>query len=84
MPLLAPAIELEEMVLNALKQDDQDLIDGLICNAVKILKINRLKPEPMLYLTLMTLAKSHPVIFSSKKIVEVNIISIIILYVLNI
>ena len=59
------------MVLNALKQEDQDVIDGLICNAIKSLKMNRLKPEPMLYLTLMTLAKSQPTIFSSKKIVEV-------------
>eukprot|EP00111_Clytia_hemisphaerica_P010721 TCONS_00031321-protein len=66
----APAIELEETVLAAVKKEDQDQIDGLICNAIKLLKNNRLKPEPMLYLTLMNLAKSNPAIFSSKKIVE--------------
>lgn len=69
--LVAPVLELEDRVLNAFKQEDQDLIEGLICSAIKTLKINRLKPEPMLYLTLMNLAKSHSVIFSSKKIVEV-------------
>ena len=60
------------MVLAAVKKEDQDQIDGLICNAIKTLKATRLKPEPMLYLTFMNLAKSNPAIFSSKKIVEVS------------
>jgi hypothetical protein len=58
-------------VLAALQKEEQDKIDGLICGAIKTLKINRLKPDPMLYLTLMNLAKSNPVLFSCKKITEV-------------
>lgn len=63
------------MVLNADSIDDVDLVDGLICGAIKNLKANRLKPDPMLYLTLSNLAKINYNIFTSKRIVEVSEIS---------
>lgn len=62
--------DLEDQVLLAHTRSDQDQIDGLLCSAIKNLKINRLKPDPMLYLSLMNLSKSNPSIFSSKRIVE--------------
>lgn len=69
---IAAFYELEELVLNADSIDDVDLVDGLICGAIKNLKANRLKPDPMLYLTLSNLAKINYNIFTSKRVVEVS------------
>ena len=69
---IAAFYELEELVLNADSIDDIDLVDGLVCGAIKNLKANRLKPDPMLYLTLSNLAKINYNIFTSKRVVEVS------------
>ncbi|XP_065665824.1 integrator complex subunit 1 isoform X2 [Hydra vulgaris] len=64
------AMDLEDEVLTAHANQDLDKIEGLLCNALKLLKANRMKPDPMLYLTLIYLAKLEPIFFQSKAVVE--------------
>lgn len=83
---IAQPSELGELVLAAHVKGDQDQIDGLLCGAMKTLKLNRLKPDPMLYLTLLNLAKEKPTLFTTKRVLEVNhyiFLKLILLYTLN-
>lgn len=57
---------------DALSKDDDELVESLLCGAVKYLKVNRAKPDPSVYLTLMYLAKHRPTLFNSEVLIEVN------------
>ncbi|KAL3185664.1 hypothetical protein MRX96_028572 [Rhipicephalus microplus] len=57
-------------VLKAEDVGDDDKVESLMCGAAKTLKNMRPKPDPMLYLTLMFLAKTRPRIFDSEGSVE--------------
>jgi len=58
-------------VLNAEEQQNPERVVGLLCGAVKILRGQRAKPDQLLYLSLMFLAKTHGYLFySSEPVVE--------------
>ncbi|XP_077510798.1 integrator complex subunit 1 [Amblyomma americanum] len=57
-------------VLKAEDVGDDEKVESLMCGAAKTLKNTRPKPDPMLYLTLMFLAKTRPRIFDSEGSVE--------------
>lgn len=57
-------------VLKAEDVGDDDKVESLMCGAAKTLKNMRPKPDPMLYLTLMFLAKTRPRIFDSEGSIE--------------
>lgn len=68
---MSPAVLLDE--IEAAESDGNDAhIEGLLCGAVKQLKMNRAKPDSTLYLSLMFLAKIKPNIFSTEGIIEVR------------
>lgn len=58
-------------VLDAEDNNDDELIESLLCGAVKCLKNNRVKPDPALYLGLMYLARTRPSFLHSEIVVEV-------------
>lgn len=64
----APAQELVKKVIEAL--GDQETVDGLVCGAIRTLRANRSKPDQVVILALMVLAKKHPGIFRGEVIVE--------------
>ena len=51
---------------------DDERIEALLCGAVKQLKQNRFKPDPIMYLSLMHLAKTKPMIFNTEVVIEVR------------
>ena len=59
-------------VLEASAQGQLEQVEGLICGALKTLKVNRLKPDPMIYLSLIGLVKSKPSMFQLKAVIEVS------------
>lgn len=70
-----PAILLDE--IEAAEADGNDeRIEGLLCGAVKQLKMNRAKPDISLYLSLMFLAKIKPNIFATEGVIEVRTVSV--------
>ena len=68
---LVNPIDLESSVLDAAALGHQEQVEGYICAALKTLKVNRLKPDPLLYLTLIGLAKSRPELFLLRGVTEV-------------
>ena len=48
------------------EEDDLERVNGLLCGAVKLLRGQRAKPDQLLYLALMFLAKSKSYIFSGQ------------------
>ena len=69
--------ELEGNVLEAAASGQTDQVEGYICGALKALKINRLKPDPMLYLSMIGLAKARPELFILRAVTEVSYILLI-------
>lgn len=57
--------DLVPMVLEASDNDEGDKVIGVICGAIKTLKNQRWKPDTLLYMGLMYLAKIRPSIFSN-------------------
>ena len=53
------------------EDDDLERVNGLLCGAVRVLRGQRAKPDQLLYLALMFLAKSKSYIFSGKKLCEI-------------
>lgn len=53
-------------------EGNDDRIEGVLCGAVKQLKMNRAKPDTTLYLSLMYLAKIKPNIFATEGVIEVR------------
>lgn len=64
-----PAVLLDEIEA-AESEGNDDRIEGLLCGAVKQLKMNRAKPDITLYLSLMFLAKIKPNVFATEGIIE--------------
>ncbi|XP_064415075.1 integrator complex subunit 1 isoform X2 [Latimeria chalumnae] len=64
-----PAILLDEIDA-AESEGNDDRIEGVLCGAVKQLKMNRAKPDSVLYLSLMYLAKIKPNIFATEGVIE--------------
>ncbi|XP_065065814.1 integrator complex subunit 1-like [Rhopilema esculentum] len=68
--LEANPVDLEYLVMEAAAMGQIEQVEGYLCGALKSLKINRLKPDPMLYLTIIGLAKTRPEIFLSRGVTE--------------
>ncbi|RVE69742.1 hypothetical protein OJAV_G00080860 [Oryzias javanicus] len=66
---VSPALLLDEIEASESEGND-DRIEGLLCGAVKQLKMNRAKPDTTLYLSLMFLAKIKPNVFATEGIIE--------------
>uniref|UniRef100_A0A8B9IJY9 Integrator complex subunit 1 n=1 Tax=Anser cygnoides TaxID=8845 RepID=A0A8B9IJY9_ANSCY len=68
---VGPTVLLEEIEAAEAEGND-DRIEGVLCGAVKQLKMNRAKPDTTLYLSLMYLAKIKPNIFATEGVIEVR------------
>uniref|UniRef100_A0AAV2KDQ3 Integrator complex subunit 1 n=1 Tax=Knipowitschia caucasica TaxID=637954 RepID=A0AAV2KDQ3_KNICA len=66
---VSPSLLLDEIEA-AESEGNDDRIEGLLCGAVKQLKMNRAKPDITLYLSLMFLAKIKPNVFATQGIIE--------------
>ncbi|KAJ6656005.1 hypothetical protein lerEdw1_004590 [Lerista edwardsae] len=66
---VAPTVLLDEIEAAEAEGND-DRIEGVLCGAVKQLKMNRAKPDITLYLSLMYLAKIKPNIFATEGVIE--------------
>ncbi|XP_037669963.1 integrator complex subunit 1 isoform X7 [Choloepus didactylus] len=64
-----PTVLLDEIEAAELEGND-DRIEGVLCGAVRQLKITRAKPDTTLYLSLMYLAKIKPNIFATEGVIE--------------
>ncbi|XP_030067172.1 integrator complex subunit 1 [Microcaecilia unicolor] len=64
-----PAALLDD-IETAEAEGDDDRIEGVLCGAVKQLKMYRAKPDSTLYLSLMYLAKIKPNIFATEGVIE--------------
>ncbi|MEQ2170499.1 hypothetical protein GOODEAATRI_000819 [Goodea atripinnis] len=71
-PVMSPAVLLDEIEA-AESEGNDDRVEGLLCGAVRQLKMNRAKPDITLYLSLMFLAKIKPNVFATQGIIEVYI-----------
>lgn len=71
---MSPSVLLDEIEAAELEGND-DRIEGLLCGAVKQLKMNRAKPDITLYLSLMFLAKIKPNVFATEGIIEVTLLN---------
>lgn len=71
---VSPAVLLDEIEAAEAEGND-DRIEGVLCGAVKQLKMNRAKPDMTLYLSLMFLAKIKPNVFATEGVIEVGRIS---------
>ncbi|XP_003746940.2 integrator complex subunit 1 [Galendromus occidentalis] len=52
------------------KENDEERMQGILCGAVKLLRMQKPKPDAVLYLSLMFLAKTRPAIFQSEVVLE--------------
>lgn len=68
---VSPAVLLDEIEAAEAEGND-DHIEGVLCGAVKLLKMNRAKPDMTLYLSLMFLAKIKPNVFATEGVIEVD------------
>ncbi|XP_035195444.1 integrator complex subunit 1 isoform X3 [Oxyura jamaicensis] len=66
---VGPTVLVEEIEAAEAEGND-DRIEGVLCGAVKQLKMNRAKPDTTLYLSLMYLAKIKPNIFATEGVIE--------------
>ena len=66
--------ELEDQVLDADASGSKLRVDALLLGAIKNLKLNKAKPDAILYMNLIYLAKSKPELFLSSRIVEVSLL----------
>ncbi|XP_019493101.1 PREDICTED: integrator complex subunit 1 [Hipposideros armiger] len=64
-----PPVLLDEIEAAELEGND-DRIEGVLCGAVKQLKVTRAKPDSTLYLSLMYQAKIKPNIFATEGVIE--------------
>lgn len=67
---VSPAVLLDEIEAAEAEGNDER-IEGVLCGAVKQLKMNRAKPDITLYLSLMFLAKIKPNVFATEGVIEV-------------
>ncbi|XP_018599754.2 integrator complex subunit 1 isoform X3 [Scleropages formosus] len=64
-----PAVLLDEIEAAEAEGNDER-IEGILCGAVKQLKLTRAKPDITLYLSLMYLAKIKPNVFATEGVIE--------------
>ncbi|KAM4632627.1 integrator complex subunit 1 [Discoglossus pictus] len=69
-PIEVPPASLLDDIEASEADGNDDRIEGVLCGAVKQLKMNRAKPDPTLYLSLMFLAKMKPNIFATEGVIE--------------
>ncbi|XP_042293672.1 integrator complex subunit 1 isoform X1 [Sceloporus undulatus] len=69
-PIEVAATILVDEIESAEAEGNDDRIEGVLCGAVKQLKMNRAKPDTTLYLSLMYLAKMKPNIFATEGVIE--------------
>uniref|UniRef100_A0A8C5R0A5 Integrator complex subunit 1 n=1 Tax=Leptobrachium leishanense TaxID=445787 RepID=A0A8C5R0A5_9ANUR len=69
-PIEVPPASLLDDIDASESEGNDDRIEGVLCGAVKQLKMNRAKPDPTLYLSLMFLAKIKPNIFATEGVIE--------------
>ncbi|KAI8492608.1 Integrator complex subunit 1 [Branchiostoma belcheri] len=69
-PILVPASELIDAILDAEAENNDDRVDSLIVGAINTLKSNKAKPDQGVFLSLMFLAKTKPLIFLSEGVTE--------------
>lgn len=69
-PIEVPTASLLDDIEASEQEGNDDRIEGVLCGAVKQLKMNRAKPDPTLYLSLMFLAKMKPNIFATEGVIE--------------
>ncbi|GCB67444.1 hypothetical protein scyTo_0005129 [Scyliorhinus torazame] len=72
-PIEVPPATLLDEIEAAEMDGNDDCIEGLLCGAVKQMKLNRVKPDTTLFLSLMYLAKIKPNIFATEGVIEVYI-----------
>ena len=65
--------ELEDQVLDADASGNKLRVDALLLGAIKNLKLNKTKPDAVLYMNMMYLAKSKPELFLSNRVVEASL-----------
>lgn len=76
---VVPTVLLDEIEAAEAEGND-DRIEGVLCGAVKQLKMNRAKPDTTLYLSLMYLAKIKPNIFATEGVIEVRAVPLSLAY----
>uniref|UniRef100_A0A3B3QNR6 Integrator complex subunit 1 n=1 Tax=Paramormyrops kingsleyae TaxID=1676925 RepID=A0A3B3QNR6_9TELE len=69
-PIEVPPAALLDEIEAAEAEGNDDRIEGVLCGAVKQLKMNRAKPDITLYLSLMYLAKIKPNVFATEGVIE--------------
>ncbi|GCC27602.1 integrator complex subunit 1 [Chiloscyllium punctatum] len=69
-PIEVPPASLLDEIEAAELEGNDDCIEGLLCGAVKQMKLNRVKPDTTLFLSLMYLAKIKPNIFATEGVIE--------------
>lgn len=74
---VVPTVLVDEIEAAEAEGND-DRIEGVLCGAAKQLKMNRAKPDPTLYLSLMYLAKIKPNIFATEGVIEVRAVFVLI------
>ncbi|KAK2152727.1 hypothetical protein LSH36_320g00001 [Paralvinella palmiformis] len=62
--------EFLDFISQAADIEDDERVEALLCGAVRYLKVNRIKPESSMYLSLMYLAKYRGSIFNSEVVIE--------------
>ncbi|XP_033752257.1 integrator complex subunit 1-like [Pecten maximus] len=63
-------LTLMEEVLDAEDMCNDEKLEGLFLGAIKNLRANRSKPDTVVYLTMMSLAKTHSSLFNSELIIQ--------------
>ncbi|XP_067911980.1 integrator complex subunit 1 [Heterodontus francisci] len=69
-PIEVPPTTLLDEIEAAELDGNDDRIEGLLCGAVKQMKLNRVKPDTTLFLSLMYLAKIKPNVFATEGVIE--------------
>lgn len=65
------SVHLLSELISADECNDYERVEGLLCGTVKQLRDNRSKPDQLIYLTLLNLARSRPNMFNSDIVIEV-------------
>lgn len=66
------SVHLLNELVSADECNDYERVEGLLCGTVKQLRDNRSKPDQLIYLTLLNLARTRPNIFNSDIVIEVK------------
>ena len=64
--------DLEDQILDADASGNKLRVDALLLGAIKNLKSNKAKPDTIMIVNLIYLAKSRPEFFLSNRVVEVS------------